>query len=281
MSDSLFAELRKSKNLTQEGLGKQVFERLNRPISGHYPQKKVSLWESGQANPTRDEYRVLSEILQMPTIHIQRLFDPGTTHLAQDLFQRFSNHPHPSLVAVCFSGPPVGTMYPELKDAIVKGLNSNLCYAMAVPFPSKLSLERTSMATKSLEHYYESVQLGVMYYREELLQRVSVEKHNNLAVFRPKTEGSPIPIPPFRSRYVLGIQSNEDKTETSGLYLWVKTAEIDQLQEIGTTTNLTTADTRSEIKVWEMYFHEILSIWRRAHTFSPDVVADAVTWKLI
>jgi transcriptional regulator with XRE-family HTH domain len=281
MSGSQFAELRKSKILTQEELGKKIFERLKRPVHGKYPQKKISLWESGQANPTSDEYRVLSEIFEMPTVHIQRLFDAGTTHLAQDLFKRFANHAHPSVVAVCFSGPPVGTMYPELKDAIVEGLNGNLSYAMVVPFPSKLSVERTSMATKSLENYYESVQLDVMYYRDELLQRVSDNKRSNLAVFRPKAEESPIPLPPFRSRYVLGIQSNEDKTETSGLYLWVKTAEIDELQEIGTTTNLTASDTRSEIKVWEMYFHEILAIWREARSFQPEVVTDAITWKLL
>lgn len=289
MPESALAVLRKDKKLTQAELGKQVFLRLNKEPSGGYPQKKVSLWESGEGRPTPEECKALSEILEVPVKRIQAFFDPRAPHIASDVFEQLANSNSNAIIAACFSGPPVGPLYPDLLSTLEKGIDNKLCYAMVVPYP-KLQVKKGSASTERLQWYYESVLRKVREYCEELQRRVAPEKRENIALFVPRAEHSSFPLPPFRSRYILSVQSVNDNKEDMGLYLWVKTAEIDQLQEVATTVALaepsTPTETRSEIreqlKEWEMYFNDILSVWRENQSLNREAImanSDSM-WKL-
>jgi transcriptional regulator with XRE-family HTH domain len=279
--ETLFTRFRKERGYTQAELGRKVFELLGKRVEGKYPQKRVSLWESGEVMPNLEECRALSKVLKRPLDEIQRSFNTQMPALAIDVFEDLARSDLSSIMAVCFSGPPRAPQYPEISDKIVKGVNSNLCFAMVVPYPSTLEIKKQSWSTEALEAYYQDVLGAIKEYRDNLRSRVDENKRSNIAVFKPNTDQALLYLAPFFSRYVLTVKTLPHEREEKHLYLWVETSELDQLQEVASEVD---DSGRNLVRRWQAYFDDILSAWRKNRKKLPAEDAEIdfeSAWKIV
>lgn len=280
MQEIRLADLRKRKEFTQSELGQKVAELLGKQWTESYAQKKVSNWESGE-KPTPEECRALSRILEIPYEQILHFFGVQTSNLVENLFAEIAASPNQNLLITCFSGKPAAPLKPELLSTIEGGLKNNLCYAMVVPYPTEPGMEKND-GIERLEIYYKSVFQAVKGFRNQL--RNNIENKDKIAFFIPKETRFSFLLPPFRSRYVVRVQKpSNNKIDELSLYLWIRTAEIDQLQPVGITGIAIDETTLEEIQHWEAYFAELISLWRDHECFSEEAIKgfESSCWQVV
>ena len=285
-STSFLVTLRTRKGISQTELGRKVFSKLEKDSNvknESYLQKKVSMWELGNASPTPEELVALSEVLEVPLEELRSSFDPRTPFLATDVFNRLANSKYPSIAMICYSGTPVAPAYPELFATVQAALNGNMCLAMFVPYPDKINIPKLSSRKMFLQSFYPLVETSVLAYRDSLRRGISEEKKSNVAVFIPNEEQSKIILPPFSSRYALITESLPNEQTSKTLYLWVDTKDSSKFEEIGT---IAYHPMLSQFQQWEAYYDEVLSFWEKEKKF-PSTNTEFLnfnsnsTWKLL
>lgn len=284
---SLLANLRKEKGWSQTELGQKIFTRLNKgnkKSSGSYAQKRVSMWESGDASPTSEELKALSEELDVPPEKLKSSIDPRTPFPATEVFNHLATTESHSIAAICYSGTPVAQAYKDLFASVQSALDRNMFLAMFVPYPEGTTLSKNlSTRKKVLESFYKTVRDSVEVYRDSLRSGIAKEKKANVAVFVPREENSNIIIPPFLSRYALITEGFPDNQISKTLYLWLDTKDSAKFEKIST---IAYYPMLSQFQQWEGYYDEVLSFWEEQKRL-PSTDAELLklnsksTWKLL
>src|SRR5438270_3817151 len=97
------------KRLTQRDLGLDMASTMGVQLSDKYAQKKISLWESGQGRPNKDEIAALAQVLDRSEDEIESWF-AKTPASAEELFNQLASSRSPSLLVACYSGKPRATV---------------------------------------------------------------------------------------------------------------------------------------------------------------------------
>jgi hypothetical protein len=149
--NTLLIRARKSAGFTtQRDLGRAVFSKLPMPAKDAYAQKKVSLWESGQAKPATEEIRVLAELLGLGFTELEVFFAAVLPLSAADTISALAKSGNPCLIASCFGGKTRDTTLGEMQDAFREALNGNVSVAIFFPYPLDVSVRDRSVHVRGL-----------------------------------------------------------------------------------------------------------------------------------
>jgi transcriptional regulator with XRE-family HTH domain len=279
-SKKVLASLRKQRGFkSQQSLGVAVAKELKRNWSSTVAQKQVSNWETGNSLPTDVERKAIANVLGVSEDQLELTTAQSQMHRKfTTLFEELAEYKEPAFLGICFTSRPMGSHNPSILQSLIKGVRHKLSFAMFVP-RGNMSIIRPTTKSSELDYdilngYINGVWKDVEGYFRTVHQGVSEELppgddglDNRLKLYEP-IKGAAFPFPPSGSRYCLTIQSKPDLTFNRRLWIWVHTADENQLELV---EDDTTQDGNGiQRNIWESYFSDVVTHWRNAHTLPVD-----------
>ena len=235
-----------------------------------YGQKKISQIETDLVRPSAQEIDRLATVLKVPRKDLEAHFNDPGAHVALELFSRLAQAETPSVMAVCYSGPPKAFLEGPIRTKVIDAIRKQLSVAMFLPFPHPpWSGNVTSGSDLRLAGYYSRVWGSVLTAREKLKNELGDDVvRERIGIYCPIDPEKTGLIPPFLSRYSLLIETDENGHQARSLYLWIETLEVKRIHLIGTHEDDAALD---QIETWEAFFNGVVAGWVKTNQLPSGV----------
>jgi|SRR5579862_8801275 len=246
-------DLRKKAGLTQQKLAVKL------GMKAEYGQKRISMWERGDALPSDQELEELARLYKVTPEQIRDSFADPSAGSAFQLADHIASLSRPALFAICYSGAPRIMLDSMLRQKFVRAASKFLSFAMFVPYPS-IREATTDSNSLLLTAFYTRVWGSVLAMREVV--KAESTRRNAVGVYGPRVQDGAKQYPaPFSSRYALLLESTSDeKTFEKSLYLTIETPKSKRVDLIGTARDETVLD---QINCWEAFFGPVIRTWQK------------------
>jgi transcriptional regulator with XRE-family HTH domain len=267
------AEARRSKSQTQTELGKELYKLLSQ--SGRIPteyseatlQKRVSLWETGRLQPSRDEIWALAKHFDKSVEAIELWFERRSTS-SEELFKGLAESERPSFIGVCFGGFPALHIDSAAHAALVSALGRHTRLAMFYPYPSELapiSAEDSDEIAEidSLRLAYSEIRLAVeRRFESYYAQLAPLNRGNNIALYLPRPARANFAVAPQYRLFTYVLEFlGETQLRASG-YVWVESKDKGaELFRVGSYAGI---DPLPQMDAWKAYFGRAMQDWIRS-----------------
>jgi transcriptional regulator with XRE-family HTH domain len=265
-SISLF---RKEKGLTQEGLGKAIAKRLQRPIGDSYAQKKIARFESGASLPTAEEFHAMADVLGVDVEALKAAVAGRPPHEGPSRMGELgvTDDNGWCLMAVCILSRP----RPQILDESFKAVEEAIAkrhFSMAVflPYPSAVGVPETSDHINNLIGYQARVRKSLMEANLIFLNALGPELAKSAALYVPRAEiTTTVLIPPVFRQYALTLRQVAPNAPISkSLDMWTPGQETDVSRPIRPTGVYSLEE---QMDAWESYFGDVIPHWTATRTF--------------
>lgn len=277
--------LRKQRRMSQAELGSKLRDSLitrGITLKHTYAEKKISMFESGVAQPSISELEALAEILKVDQKELSAAFSKAPVG-GPDFFRRITNPNGPwTLIAALYGGRLRITGDDDFNQAILEALQTNVFMAMYCPYPDPrlLDVNSSEESLMQLSHYYSSTRLYALNRYKTLKDQLPHELKHRLILLEPNIKpGLSISVfmPPFDQRRTLMIQSLENGTFQPSMYTWIETAGTEAFYRVGT---FSTVDFDEQHHAWEAYFGAPIKVWKKHTGFAWNMDEDPTSsWK--
>lgn len=280
MAESL-ADLRKARGLTQEALGSAMAARLEgRKVEHGWGQKRISRFEAGTAEPTREELTVLSTLLGLdPQIVLTSIKSGAPSEAARVLKEVVdADSTRRSLMAICCMSRArtwsLDDSFRMMETVMKRGLT--LC--AFVPYPNTMHLPDFVDHAEMLAGYYRRIRKSVTDANSLFKNRLAEKgvDPNQIALYLPRQElmkGSGVLIPPIFRQFSLTIDES-DSGITKTLLEWTPSTDKDLATPL-LGTGVHSLD--EQIEAWEAFFGDVITQWLE----TSELVASDGYWERI